>query len=161
MQNQRILKKISLLLSLVFFTISCSENKIDTNQQGKKTDFLQKQNQQKKYQLKNTTLTQKWLLYNQLSDFINEINNEDFSMFIDKDIFIKKFFIDLNKSLPDDLNLKEVSSRLLVIETDFWLFVDELNSLDEKKKLNHHIEKINISFSNLNFQIDNVFTKKK
>ena len=161
MQNQRILKKISLLLSLVFFTISCSENKIDTNQQGKKTDFLQKQNQQKKYQLKNTTLTQKWLLYNQLSDFINEINNEDFSMFIDNDIFIKKFFIDLNKSLPDDLNLKEVSSRLLVIETDFWLFVDELNSLDEKEKLNHHIDKINISFSNLNFQIDNVFTKKK
>ena len=155
------MKKISLLLSLVFFTISCSENKIDTNQQGKKTDFFQKQNQQKKYQLKNTTLTQKWLLYNQLSDFINEINNEDFSMFIDNDIFIKKFFIDLNKSLPDDLNLKEVSSRLLVIETDFWLFVDELNSLDEKKKLNHHIEKINISFSNLNFQIDNVFTKKK
>ena len=161
MQNQRILKKISLLLSLVFFTISCSENKIDTNQQGKKTDFFQKQNQQKKYQLKNTTLTQKWLLYNQLSDFINEINNEDFSMFIDNDIFIKKFFIDLNKSLPDDLNLQEVSTRLLVIETDFWLFVDELNSLDEKKKLNHHIEKINISFSNLNFQIDNVFTKKK
>ena len=155
------MKKISFLLSLVFFTISCSENKIDTNQQGKKTDFLQKQNQQKKYQLKNTTLTQKWLLYNQLSDFINEINNEDFSMFIDNDIFIKKFFIDLNKSLPDDLNLKEVSSRLLVIETDFWLFVDKLNSLDEKKKLNHHIEKINISFSNLNFQIDNVFTKKK
>ena len=155
------MKKISLLLSLVFFTISCSENKIDTNQQGKKTDFLQKQNQQKKYQLKNTTLTQKWLLYNQLSDFINEINNEDFSMFIDNDIFIKKFFIDLNKSLPDDLNLKEVSSRLLVIETDFWLFVDELNSLDEKKKLNHHIDKINISFSNLNFQIDNVYTKKK
>ena len=111
--------------------------------------------------MKNTTLTQKWLLYNQLSDFINEINNEDFSMFIDNDIFIKKFFIDLNKSLPDDLNLKEVSSRLLVIETDFWLFVDKLNSLDEKKKLNHHIEKINISFSNLNFQIDNVFTKKK
>ena len=161
MQNQRILKKISLLLSLVFFTISCSENKIDTNQQGKKADFFQKQNQQKKYQLKNTTSTQKWLLYNQLSDFINEINNEDFSMFIDNDIFIKKFFIDLNKSLPDDLNLKEVSSRLLVIETDFWLFVDELNSLDEKEKLNHHIEKINISFSNLNFQIDNVFTKKK
>ena len=155
------MKKISFLLSLVFFTISCSENKIDTNQQGKKTDFFQKQNQQKKYQLKNTTLTQKWLLYNQLSDFINEINNEDFSMFIDNDIFIKKFFIDLNKSLPDDLNLKEVSSRLLVIETDFWLFVDELNSLDEKEKLNHHIEKINISFSNLNFQIDNVFTKKK
>ena len=155
------MKKISLLLSLLFFTISCSENKIDTNQQGKKTDFFQKQNQQKKYQLKNTTLTQKWLLYNQLSDFINEINNEDFSMFIDNDIFIKKFFIDLNKSLPDDLNLKEVSSRLLVIETDFWLFVDELNSLDEKKKLNHHIDKINISFSNLNFQIDNVYTKKK
>ena len=161
MQNQRILKKISLLLSLVFFTISCSENKIDTNQQGKKTEFFQKQNQQKKYQLKNTTSTQKWLLYNQLSDFINEINNEEFSMFIDNDIFIKKFFIDLNKSLPDDLNLQEVSSRLLVIETDFWLFVDELNSLDKKKKLNHHIEKINISFSNLNFQIDNVFAKKK
>ena len=155
------MKKISLLLSLVFFTISCSENKIDTNQQGKKTDFLQKQNQQKKYQLKNTTLTQKWLLYNQLSDFINEINNEDFSMFIDNDIFIKKFFIDLNKSLPDDLNLKEVSSRLLVIETDFWIFIEELNSLHKKKKLNHQIEKINISFSNLNFQIDNVYTKKK
>ena len=161
MQNQRILKKISLLLSLVFFTISCSENKIDTNQQGKKADFFQKQNQQKKYQLKNTNSTQNWLLYNQLSDFVNQINNEDFSMFIDNDIFIKKFFIDLNKSLPDDLNLQEVSSRLLVIETDFWLFVDELNSLDKKKKLNHHIEKINISFSNLNFQIDNVFAKKK
>ncbi len=155
------MKKISLLLSIVFFTISCSENKIDVNNQENKVDFFQNQNQQKKYLLKNTNSTQNWLQYSQLSEYIKEINNQDFSMFIDNDIFLKKFFIDLNKSLPDDLNQKEVSSRLLVIETDFWIFIEELNSLYEKKKLNHQIEKINISFSNLNFQIDNVYTKKK
>ena len=161
MLNPRILKKISLLLSIVFFTISCSENKTDVNNQENKVDFFQNQNQQKKYLLKNTNSTQNWLHYSQLSEYIKEINNQDFSMFIDNDIFLKKFFIDLNKSLPDDLNQKEVSSRLLVIETDFWIFIEELNSLRKKKKLNHQIEKINISFSNLNFQIDNVYTKKK
>ena len=82
-------------------------------------------------------------------------------MFIENEIFLKKFFNDLTKSIPDELNLQEVSSRLLVIETDFWLFTEELNSLYEKKKINHQIEKINISFSNLNLQIDNVYTKKK
>ena len=155
------MKKISLLLSIVFFTLSCSEHKIDANQQENKVDFIQKENQQKKYQLKNTNSTQGWLEYNLLSEYIKEINNENFSMFIENEIFLKKFFNDLTKSIPDELNLQEVSSRLLVIETDFWLFIEELNSLYEKKKINHQIEKINISFSNLNLQIDNVYTKKK
>ena len=155
------MKKISLLLSIVFFTLSCSEHKIDANEQENKVDFIQKENQQKKYQLKNTNSTQGWLEYNLLSEYIKEINNENFSMFIENEIFLKKFFNDLTKSIPDELNLQEVSSRLLVIETDFWLFIEELNSLYEKKKINHQIEKINISFSNLNLQIDNVYTKKK
>ena len=155
------MKKISLLLSIVFFTLSCSEHKIDANQQENKVDFIQKENQQKKYQLKNTNSTEGWLEYNLLSEYIKEINNENFSMFIENEIFLKKFFNDLTKSIPDELNLQEVSSRLLVIETDFWLFIEELNSLYEKKKINHQIEKINISFSNLNLQIDNVYTKKK
>ena len=161
MQNQRVLKKISLLLSIVFFTISCSENKIDVNQKESKVDFIKNQNQQKKYKLKNINSVQEWLEYDQLLEYIKEINDENFSMFIDNDIFLKKFFNDANKSIPDDLNLPEVTSRLLVIETDFWLFIDRLNSLNEKEKLDPLIEKINISFSNLNFQIDNVYTKKK
>ena len=161
MQNQRVLKKISLLLSIVFFTLSCSENKIDVNQKESKVDFIKNQNQQKKYKLKNINSVQEWLEYNQLLEYIKEINDENFSMFIDNDIFLKKFFNDANKSIPDDLNLPEVTSRLLVIETDFWLFIDKLNSLNEKEKLDPLIEKINISFSNLNFQIDNVYTKKK
>lgn len=161
MQNQRVLKKISLLLSIVFFTLSCSENKIDVNQKESKVDFIKNQNQQKKYKLKNINSVQEWLEYDQLLEYIKEINDENFSMFIDNDIFLKKFFNDANKSIPDDLNLPEVTSRLLVIETDFWLFIDKLNSLNEKEKLDPLIEKINISFSNLNFQIDNVYTKKK
>ena len=161
MQNQRVLKKISLLLSIVFFTLSCSENKIDVNQKESKVDFIENQNQQKKYKLKNINSVQEWLEYDQLLEYIKEINDENFSMFIDNDIFLKKFFNDANKSIPDDLNLPEVTSRLLVIETDFWLFIDRLNSLNEKGKLDPLIEKINISFSNLNFQIDNVYTKKK
>ena len=155
------MKKISLLLSIVFFTLSCSENKIDANQQKNKVDFIQKENQQKKYQLKNTNSTQGWLEYNLLSEYIKEINNENFSMFIENEIFLKKFFNDLTKSIPDELNLQEIYSRLLVVETDFWLFTAELNSLYEKKKINYQIEKINISFSNLNLQIDNIYTKKK
>ena len=155
------MKKISLLLSIVFFTLSCSENKIDVNQKESKVDFIINQNQQKKYKLKNINSDQEWLEYDQLLEYIKEINDENFSMFIDNDIFLKKFFNDANKSIPDDLNLPEVTSRLLVIETDFWLFIDRLNSLNEKEKLDPLIEKINISFSNLNFQIDNVYTKKK
>ena len=161
MQNQRILKKISLFLSIVFFVLSCSENKIEVNQEEKKVDFFQKQYQQKKYQLKNTSSVQEWLQYSQLSEYIKEINNEDFSMFIDNDIFLKKFFKEVSISIPDDLNLSEITSRLSVVETDFWVFIDKLNSLHEKKKLDDQIEKINISFSNLNFQIDKIYIKKK
>ena len=72
-------------------------------------------------------------------------------MFIDNDIFLKKFFKEMSTSIPDDLNVSEITSRVSVVETDFWLFIDKLNSLHEKKKLEHQIEKINISFSNLNF----------
>ena len=161
MQNQRILKKISLFLSIVFFVLSCSENKIEVNQEENKVDFFQKQYQQKKYQLKNTSSVQEWLQYSQLSEYIKEINNEDFSMFIDNDIFLKKFFKEVSISIPDDLNLSEITSRLSVVETDFWVFIDKLNSLHEKKKLDDQIEKINISFSNLNFQIDKIYIKKK
>ena len=161
MQNQRILKKISLFLSLVFFALSCSKNKIEVNQEENKVDFFQKQYQQKQYQLKNTSSVQEWLQYSQLSEYIKEINNEDFSMFIDNDIFLKKFFKEMSISIPDDLNLSEITSRLSVVETDFWVFIDKLNSLYEKKKLDDQIEKINISFSNLNFQIDKIYIKKK
>ena len=161
MQNQRVLKKISLLLSIVFFTLSCSENKIDVNQKESKVDFIKNQNQQKKYKLKNINSVQEWLEYDQLLEYIKEINDENFSMFIDNDIFLKKFFKEMSTSIPDHLNLSEITSRLLVVETDFWLFIDKLNSLYEKKKLYNQIEKINISFSNLNFQIDKIYIKKK
>ena len=155
------MKKISLFLSIVFFVLSCSENKIEVNQEENKVDFFQKQYQQKKYQLKNTSSVQEWLQYSQLSEYIKEINNEDFSMFIDNDIFHKKFFKEMSTSIPQDLNLSEITSRLSVVETDFWVFIDKLNSLHEKKKLDDQIEKINISFSNLNFQIDKIYIKKK
>ena len=155
------MKKISLFLSIVFFVLSCSENKIEVNQEENKVDFFQKQYQQKKYQLKNTSSVQEWLQYSQLSEYIKEINNEDFSMFIDNDIFHKKFFKEMSTSIPEDLNLSEITSRLSVVETDFWVFIDKLNSLHEKKKLDDQIEKINISFSNLNFQIDKIHIKKK
>ena len=161
MQNRRVLKKISLFLTIVFFALSCSENKIEANQQENKVDFFQKQNQQKIYLLKSTNSTQDWLQYNQISDFIKQINNEDFSMFMDNDIFLEKFFKEMSTSIPNDLNLLEITSRLSVVETDFWLFIDNLNSLQEKKKLDQQIEKINISFSNLNFQIDKIYIKKK
>ena len=155
------MKKISLFLSIVFFVLSCSENKIEVNQEENKVDFFQKQNQQKKYQLKNKSSVQEWLQYNQLSEYVKEINKEDFSMFIDNDIFLKKFFKEVSISIPDDLNLSEITSRLSVVETDFWVFIDKLNSLHEKKKLDDQIEKINISFSNLNYQIDKIHIKKK
>ena len=155
------MKKISLFLSIVFFVLSCSENKIEVNQGENKVDFFQKQNQQKKYQLKNKSSVQEWLQYNQLSEYVKEINKEDFSMFIDNDIFLKKFFKEVSISIPDDLNLSEITSRLSVVETDFWVFIDKLNSLHEKKKLDDQIEKINISFSNLNYQIDKIHIKKK
>ena len=155
------MKKISLFLPTVFFVLSCAENKIEVNQEENKVDFFQKQYQQKKYQLKNTSSVQEWLQYSQLSEYIKEINNEDFSMFIDNDIFHKKFFKEMSTSVPDGLNLSEITSRLSVVETDFWVFIDKLNSLHEKKKLDDQIEKINISFSNLNYQIDKIHIKKK
>ena len=161
MQNRRVLKKISLFLTIVFFVLSCSENKNEANQQENKVDFFQKQSQQKIYLLKSTNSTQDWLRYNQLSDYIKKINNEDFSMFMDNDIFLKKFFKEMSTSIPDDLNISEINSRLSVVETDFWLFIDKLHSLHDKKKLDDQIEKINISFSNLNFQIDKIYFKKK
>ena len=155
------MKKISLFLVIIFFVLSCSENKIEANQQENKVDFFQKQNQQKIYLLKSTNLTQDWLQYDQLSDYIKDINNEDFSMFMDNDIFLKKFFKEMSTSIPDDLNLSEITSRLSVVETDFWLLIDKLHSLHEKKKIDDQIEKINISFSNLNSQIDKIYFKKK
>ena len=155
------MKKISLFLTIVFFVLSCSENKNEANQQENKVDFFQKQNQQKIYLLKSTNSTQDWLRYNQLSDYIKKINNEDFSMFMDNDIFLKKFFKEMSTSIPDDLNISEINSRLSVVKTDFWLFIDKLHSLHDKKKLDDQIEKINISFSNLNFQIDKIYFKKK
>tara|TARA_B100000575_G_scaffold264702_1_gene240688 strand:- start:674 stop:1156 length:483 start_codon:yes stop_codon:yes gene_type:complete len=114
------------------------------------------------YESQNKILFDEWINYNELNEYIIQINSNDYSSIINNKKYLARFFKGLKNTIPDIINKLEVESRLSVIETDFLKFESILSnySIDDNTKQSM-VKKINNSFSNLNFQIDKIIEKQE
>lgn len=114
------------------------------------------------YESKNKILFDDWINYNELNEYIIQINSKDYSSIINNKKYLVRFFNGLKNTIPEIINKLEVKSRLTVIETDFLKFESNLSnySVDDNSKQSM-VKKINNSFSNLNFQIDKIIEKQE
>ena len=114
------------------------------------------------YESQNKILFDQWINYNELNEYIIQINSNDYSSIINNKKYLVRFFKGLKNTIPDIINKFEVESRLTVIETDFLKFESILSnySIDDNTKQSM-VKKINNSFSNLNFQIDKIIEKQE
>ena len=114
------------------------------------------------YESQNKILFDEWINYNELNEYIIQINSNDYSSIINNKKYLVRFFKGLKNTIPDIINKFEVESRLTVIETDFLKFESILSnySINDNTKQSM-VKKINNSFSNLNFQIDKIIEKQE
>ena len=114
------------------------------------------------YKIKIYNQVDKWINYIELSDFIEQLNLNDFSSVIDNKKYLIRFFNVIKNTIPNEINKPEIKSRLTVIETDFLRFEALISNYEINDKMKTKmVKKINNSFSNLNFQIDKLTEKQE
>ena len=166
MENQRILnQKYKVFFLVVFFQSCSSEVKIaeSPNEPITKSNTVFYQTEfDSIYFTKNKYVIENWLNYSELSQIINEINNNNLSSLTDNKTYLKRFFKGIKNTIPDMIKEPEIISRITVIETDILKFESDLSQSysDEIQKLKM-TKKVNNAFSNLNFQIDMLVEKQK
>ena len=158
-------QKYKVLFLVVFFQSCSSEVKIaeSPNESITKNNIVFYQTEfDSIYFTKNKYVIENWLNYSELSQIINEINNNNLSALTDNKIYLKRFFKGIKNTIPDMINEPEIISRITVIETDILKFESDLSESysDEIQKLKM-TKKVNNAFSNLNFQIDMLVEKQK
>ena len=100
--------------------------------------------------------------YIELSEFIEQLNLNDFSSVIDNKKYLIRFFNVIKNTIPNEINKPEIKSRLTVIETDFLRFEALISNYEINDKMKSKmVKKINNSFSNLNYQIDKLTEKRE
>tara|TARA_B100001287_G_scaffold31469_1_gene22488 strand:- start:1492 stop:1974 length:483 start_codon:yes stop_codon:yes gene_type:complete len=157
------LKKINTIL--IFLTLSsCNFDNKNSNQEPlskANLNYVEKEFTSV-YESQNKILFDEWINYNELNEYIIQINSNDYSSIINNKKYLVRFFKGLKNTIPDIINKFEVESRLTVIETDFLKFESILSnySIDDNTKQSM-VKKINNSFSNLNFQIDKIIEKQE
>ena len=114
------------------------------------------------YEIKKSKSIEEWIDYIELNEFIEQLNSADYSSIIDGEKYLIRFFNRIKNSIPENLKKPEIISRLTVIETNFLRFESILSNyeVDNSKKISV-VERINSSFSNLNFQIDKLIEKQE
>ena len=114
------------------------------------------------YKIKNYNQIDNWMNYVELSEFIEQLNLNDFSSVIDNKKYLIRFFNVIKNTIPLDINKPEIKSRLTVIETDFLRFEAMISNYEINDRMKTKmVKKINNSFSNLNFQIDKLTEKRE
>ena len=114
------------------------------------------------YKIKNYNQIDNWMNYVELSEFIEQLNLNDFSSVIDNKKYLIRFFNVIKNTIPLDINKPEIKSRLTVIETDFLRFEAMISNYEINDRIKTKmVKKINNSFSNLNFQIDKLTEKRE
>ena len=114
------------------------------------------------YKIKIYNQIENWMNYIELSEFIEQININDFSSVIDNKKYLIRFFNVIKNTIPNEINKPEIKSRLTVIETDFLRFEALISNYEINDKMKSKmVKKINNSFSNLNYQIDKLAEKRE
>ena len=114
------------------------------------------------YKIQNYNQIDNWMNYIELSEFIEQLNLNDFSSVIDNKKYLIRFFNVIKNTIPSEINKPEIKSRLTVIETDFLRFEAMISNYKINDRIKTKmVKKINNSFSNLNFQIDKLTEKRE
>ena len=106
-------------------------------------------------------ITQKWSSLAELQSIINGLKSENYTAFMETDNYLKEFIIELKKTLPKKLILPPITSRIVVLETNFLELESVLSKtqLETKRKVtvtNKSIE----SYYNLIYQINKTIEKE-
>ena len=73
--------------------------------------------------------------YIELSEFIEQLNLNDFSSVIDNKKYLIRFFNVIKNTIPNEINKPEIKSRLTVIETDFLRFEALISNYEINDKM--------------------------
>ena len=106
-------------------------------------------------------VTQKWSSLPELKSIINGLKSENYTAFMETDNYLKEFITELKKTLPKKLNLPPITSRIVVLETNFLELESILskNQLETKKR-SLITEKSIESYYNLIYQINKTIEKE-
>ena len=159
------MKKLIKLLPVFIVFYSCekinTEEKQQLNTETKVINYSEL-NLESVYKIKIYNQIDKWINYIELSDFIEQLNLNDFSSVIDNKKYLIRFFNVIKNTIPNEINKPEIKSRLTVIETDFLRLEALISNYEINDKMKTKmVKKINNSFSNLNFQIDKLTEKQE
>ena len=159
------MKKLIKLLPVFIVFFSCekinTEEKQQLNTETKVINYSEL-NLESVYKIKIYNQVDKWINYIELSDFIEQLNLNDFSSVIDNKKYLIRFFNVIKNTIPNEINKPEIKSRLTVIETDFLRLEALISNYEINDKMKTKmVKKINNSFSNLNFQIDKLTEKQE
>ena len=153
--------KISIIIISIF---SCKEvivDEIKDNSSSKIVNYSEI-NLESAYKVKLYSNIDEWRNYVELIEYVNQLNLNDYSSLIDNKKYLIRFFNGMKNSIPTEIKKPEIISRLTVIETDFLRFESMLSNYEPNKEAKiKMVEKINSSFSNLNFQIDKLTEKQE
>ena len=159
------MKKLIKLLPVFILLICCKEiDKEEKQQFDTETKVINysELNLESVYKIKIYNQIENWMNYIELSEFIEQLNLNDFSSVIDNKKYLIRFFNVIKNTIPLDINKPEIKSRLTVIETDFLRFEAMISNYEINDRMKTKmVKKINNSFSNLNFQIDKLTEKRE
>ena len=150
----------------VFILLLCCEESNKEEKQQINTDSkvinYSELNLESIYKIQNYNQIDNWMNYIELSEFIEQLNLNDFSSVIDNKKYLIRFFNVIKNTIPSDINKPEIKSRLTVIETDFLRFEAMISNYEINDRIKTKmVKKINNSFSNLNYQIDKLTEKRE
>ena len=114
-----------------------------------------------KLSLEAQKITQKWSSLPELQSIINSLKSKNYSAFVETDNYLKEFIIELKKTLPKKLILPPITSRIVVLETNFLELESVLSKTQlETKKRDLITEKSIVSYYNLIYQINKTIEKE-
>lgn len=106
-------------------------------------------------------ITQEWSSLPELQSIINGLKSENYTAFMETDNYLKEFIIELKKTLPKKLILPPITSRIVVLETNFLELESVLSKTQlETKKRDLITEKSIVSYYNLIYQINKTIEKE-
>ena len=159
------MKKLIKLLPVFILLFCCKEiDKEEKQQLDTETKVINysELNLDSVYKIKIYNQIENWMNYIELSEFIEQLNLNDFSSVIDNKKYLIRFFNVIKNTIPNEINKPEIKSRLTVIETDFLRFEALISNYEINDKMKRKmVKKINNSFSNLNYQIDKLTEKRE
>ncbi|MGV6831255.1 MAG: hypothetical protein ACWA5P_06800 [bacterium] len=102
-----------------------------------------------------------WNQYNELNGYIEALKKANFDFFKEEKSILKTLLDDSVTNLPEQINTKAVTARIIAFQTSCYRLHGELEGSGQSKEATlNAIREVLIAFANLNFQINKKFEKE-